>query len=142
MKAYSDDLREKVIKALNELQPAKEVAIRFDVCVSWVYKIFRRYKTTGSYKALSRPGAPSKLQNEDVKKLEELVKENPSATLEELKRMSVLPVGRSTIHRILTKELKITYKKTLFAAEQNREDVKQAREKWEIESKNWDEVSV
>ena len=54
---------------------------------------------------------PRKLQNEDVKKLEELVKENPSATLEELKRMSGLPVGRSTIHRILTKELKITYKK-------------------------------
>ena len=114
MKAYSDDLREKVIKALNELQPVKEVAIRFDVCVSWVYKIFRRYKTTGSYKALSRPGAPRKLQNEDVKKLEELVKENPSATLEELKQMSVLPVGRSTIHRILTKELKITYKKNTF----------------------------
>ena len=56
--------------------------------------------------------------------------------------MSGLPVRRSTIYRILTKELKITYKKTLFAAEQNREDVKQAREKWEIESKNWDEVSV
>ena len=72
MKAYSDDLREKVIKALNELQPAKEVAIHFDVCVSWVYKIFRRYKTTRSYKALSRLGAPRKLQNEDVKKLEEL----------------------------------------------------------------------
>ena len=116
MKAYSDDLREKVIKALNELQSAKEVAIRFDVCVSWVYKIFRRYKTTGSYKALSRPGASRKLQNEDVKKLEELVKENPSATLEELKRMSGLPVGRSTIHRILTKELKITYKKNTFCS--------------------------
>lgn len=31
--------------------------------------------------------------------------------------------------------LNITYKKTLFAAEQNREQVKQARKKWKIESR-------
>ena len=30
MKAYSDDLREKVLKVLQSEQPAKEVAPRFD----------------------------------------------------------------------------------------------------------------
>ena len=83
MKAYSDDLREKVLKALQSGQLAKDVAARFYVGISFVYKISRRYKETGSYKALPRPGAPRKLKDEDI---------------------------------------------------QNREDVKQAREKWKIES--------
>ena len=134
MKAYSDDLREKVLKALEVGQSAKEVAYRFDVSISWVYKISRRSRLTGSYKALPRPGAPRKLSDEEIGKLEQLVKENPSATLKELKQIGGFHVGITTIHNILRQKLKLTYKKTLFAAEQNREDVKEAREKWEKES--------
>ena len=107
MKAYSDDLREKLLKALQSGQIAKDVTIRFDVGISWVYKIRKRYKETGSYKALPRPGAPQKLSTEDLIKLEKLVKDNPSATLEELKQLSGFAVGRSTIHRILREQLKI-----------------------------------
>ena len=114
MKAYSDDLREKVLKALQSGQLAKDVAARFDVGISWVYKISRRYRETGSYKALPRPGAPRKLKYEDILKLEQLVKDNPSATLDELKQLSGLTVGRSTIHKILREELNITYKKKHF----------------------------
>ena len=115
MKAYSDDLREKVLKALQTGQIAKDVAVRFDVGISWVYKIRKRYKETGSYKALPRPGAPRKLTTEDLIKLEKLVKDNPSATLEELKQLSGFSVARSTIHRILREELKITYKKKHYS---------------------------
>ena len=114
MRACSEDLREKVLKALQMGQMVKEVARRFDVGISWVYKIRKRYKETGSYKALPRPGAPRKLTTEDLIKLEKLVKDNPSATLEELKQLSGFAVGRSTIHRILREELKITYKKNTF----------------------------
>ena len=72
MKAYSDDLREKVLKALQSGQLAKDVAARFYVGISWVYKISRRYKQTGSYKALPRPGVPRKLKDEDIRKLAQL----------------------------------------------------------------------
>lgn len=116
MKAYSDDLREKVLKALQNGQPAKDVSARFDVGISWVYKIYRRYRTTGSYQALPRPGAPRKLSHDDIKKLEKLVADNPSATLKELKQMGDFSVGLTTIHKILREELKITYKKNTFCS--------------------------
>ena len=138
MKAYSDDIREKVLKALHEGQMAKEVAKRFDVCISWVYKIKKRFELTGSYKALPRCGAPRKMTEADMKKLALLVKENPSATLDELKELGNFSVGRTTIYRALN-ELDITYKKKmLFAAEQNREDVKQNRQEWVEKSQSWD----
>ena len=70
MKAYSDDLREKTLKALQSGQLAKNVAAGFDICIICVYKINRRCKQTGSYKALPRPGAPRKLKDEDIQKLE------------------------------------------------------------------------
>lgn len=84
--------------------------------ISWVYKIYRRYRTTGSYHALPRPGAPRKLSHDDIKKLEKLVADNPSATLKELKQMGDFSVGLTTIHKILREELKITYKKNTFCS--------------------------
>ena len=112
MRAYSNDLREKVIKALQQGQKARDVAVRFDVCISWVYKIRKRFIDTGSYEALPRPGAPRKFSDDDINKLYELVKNNPSATLDELRTMGNFHVGRTTIHRVLRNKLKITYKKS------------------------------
>lgn len=113
MKAYSDDLREKVLKALQGGQIAKEVAIRFDVGISWVYKIKRRFNDTGSYKALHRSGRPRKLTEENVNKISEMVKANPSLTLDEIREKGNFSVGRTTIYRTLQR-LKLTYKKKHF----------------------------
>lgn len=105
-----------MLKALQNGQPVKDVCARFDVGISWVYKIYRRYKTTGSYKALPRPGAPRKLSDDDIKRLEKLVADNPSATLQELKQLGGFSVGLTTIHKVLRKQLKITYKKNAFCS--------------------------
>jgi len=113
MKAYSDDLREKVLKALQSGQPAKEVAPRFDVGISWVYKIRKRFCDTGSYKALPRSGRPRKLNEEDVNKISEMVKINPSLTLVEIKEKGNFTTSCSTIHRALQR-LGHTYKKNTF----------------------------
>ena len=97
---------------LEEWQSAKERATRFDVGISWFYKISRRYRLTSSYKALTRPGAPRKLSDEEIAKLEQLVKENQSATLKELKQIGDFPVGiTTTIHNILRQKLQLAYKK-------------------------------
>ena len=56
--------------------------------------------------------------------------------IDELRELGNFGVCRTTIHNTL-KKLKITYKKVLFAAEQKREDVEIAREKWKQESPNW-----
>ena len=113
MKAYSDDLREKVLKALHNKQSAKDVAIRFDVGISWVYKISKRFRDTGSYKALPRSGRPRKLSVEDINKISEMVKINPSLTLDEIKERGNFTASRTTIHRALQK-LEYTHKKNTF----------------------------
>ena len=113
MKAYSDDLREKVLKALHNKQSAKDVAIRFDVGISWVYKISKRFRDTGSYKALPRSGRPRKLSVEDINKISEMVKINPSLTLDEIKERGKFTASCTTIHRALQK-LEYTHKKKHF----------------------------
>ena len=52
MRAYSKDLREKIIRAIEAGELGTHVAKRFDVAKSFVYKIYKRYQETGSYEAL------------------------------------------------------------------------------------------
>ena len=113
MKAYSDDLREKVLKALQNGQTAQDVAVRFDVSISWVYKVSKRFNDTGSYKALHRSGRPRKLTQENIHTIFEMVKTNPSLTLDEIRRNGNFPVSLATIHRVL-QVLNVTYKKKHF----------------------------
>ena len=101
MKAYSDDLREKVLKALHKGQMAKDVAVRFDVSLSWVYKIKKRFEVSGNYQALPRSGRPRKFSDDDVLKISEIVKNNPSATLREIRELVNFRIGITTLHRIL-----------------------------------------
>ena len=114
MRAYSNDLREKIIRAIEAGELGTHVAKRFDVAKSFVYKIYKRYKDTGSYEALRQPGVKPKLTSEDIEKLKILVSENPSATLDELRELGNFSVCRTTIHNTL-KKLKITYKKKSFS---------------------------
>ena len=114
MRAYSNDLRYKIIKAIEAGEVGTHVAKRFDVAKSFVYKIYKRYKDTGSYEALRQPGVKPKLTNEDIERLKFLVAENPSATLDELRKLGNFAVCRTTIHNML-KKLKITYKKKYFS---------------------------
>ena len=47
-KAYSNDLRERVVAAVVAGEPTRSVAARFDVAVSSVVKWHQRYRATGS----------------------------------------------------------------------------------------------
>ena len=52
MRAYPNELRVRVLDAIKDGATVKDVAARFVVSESWVYKILDRYKTTGTYEAL------------------------------------------------------------------------------------------
>ena len=47
MRAYSQDLRERVLRALERGEPPTEIAVRLEVSRVWVYQVLRRYKQTG-----------------------------------------------------------------------------------------------
>jgi len=87
MEAYSLDLRERVVAACDEGSMTRaEVAETFGVSVSFITKLLRRRRDTGSIAAKPHAGgfAPS-LGEAEMGGLAALVREQPDATLDELR---------------------------------------------------------
>jgi transposase len=86
MKAYSEDLRLRVIETIqaNEHSQA-EIAEQFSVSVPFVEKLWHRFRTTGEYRAKTEfVRGPERILKKDEKLIRELVNKQPDATLEEL----------------------------------------------------------
>lgn len=112
-KPYSDDLRERVVRAVEGGSSRREAAGQFEVSVSFVVKLMQRFHATGSFKPgdFGGHGKPKLAEHEAV--VRELVEQTPSATLFELRRALLergIQVGKSSIGRFL-KRLRISYKK-------------------------------
>jgi transposase len=56
MRAYSQDLRERVLRALERRERPREIAARFEVSRVWVYQVARRLKQTGQRGSLPMGG--------------------------------------------------------------------------------------
>ena len=86
MKAYSVDLRQKIVQACDkELGSRQYIADTFGVSRSFVQKLLRRRRTTGSITPLPHGGGGKPaLDDEAIELVRQLVKEEPDATSEEL----------------------------------------------------------
>ncbi len=85
MKAYSSDLRRRIIQAIQdneETQPL--IAERFSVGLSFVEKLWHRFRETGSYQALPHSGGRARLLKNDELLIRLKVGEQPDITLLEL----------------------------------------------------------
>ena len=131
-KAYSGDLRERVIESVASGSSRREAAEVFRVAVSTAVKWLQRVRDTGSAAAKLRGGSTSPLEKHAAEILG-LVGEQPDATFKELlvtlgKRR--IHTSRSALWRFFDRH-KITFKKkSLRASEQHRKDVARARRKW------------
>jgi transposase len=118
MKAYSIDLRAKIIKLYEEGKISqRKLAEQFDVALSFIEKLIKQYRETGSVAPKKRiVQTPSKLNQEQLKVLEKLVEENNDATLDELSQMlhecTGKLISRVTVGRML-KKLNLTLKKNV-----------------------------
>ena len=83
MKPYSQDLREKIIQALAE-STQEEVADRFSVSLSFVEKLWRRWRSTGSCAALPHAGGRRRTLAEHEAAIRKEVAQQPDVTLAEL----------------------------------------------------------
>jgi transposase len=134
MRPYSEDLRERVAAAVDaEEGSRRRLARRFRVSVSFITRLLRRRRQTGSLSP--RPhggGRPPALDEQGLQRLRELLQEQPDATLEELAgRLG--GCSRMAVLRALRK-LKITRKKkTLRADQRDRPDVQQKRQQFQQE---------
>lgn len=116
MKAYSEDLRRKIIETYEkEGGSLRELAKRFNVALSFVIKLRKQYKETGALKPKEYTRGPAtKLTQNDLQQLKQLVEEKNDATLNELmenlNNKRKIHVSISTISRGLRK-LGLTRKK-------------------------------
>ncbi len=116
MKAYSLDLRQKIIDVYEQEKISqRQLAKRFNVALSFIVKLLKKYRTTGSISPKPfNGGVKLKLNSENLLVLAELIEENNDATLEELcqilKEQSGISISRATMGR-MTQRLKLTVKK-------------------------------
>ncbi|MEH2184022.1 helix-turn-helix domain-containing protein [Nostoc sp.] len=119
MKAYSTDLREKVINAYNNQEGSqRELAKRFSVSLSFVQSLLRRYRSSGTVEAKPHGGGQSaKLNSEQIALVMLLVEEDNDAILvelcERLQQRAGVKISRATMGRI-TQKLNLTRKKKQY----------------------------
>ena len=112
MKAYSQDLRERIVRACDEGRGTRQhIAALFGVSTAWIRRLLQRRRETGSFAALPHAGGSApKMDPDRCGRLVVLVAEQPDATLAELRDRLAAPVHLSTVARALVR-LGLTVKK-------------------------------
>lgn len=81
MRAYSIDLKERLVRAVAAGQPMREVARRFDVAVTTVKRAVVQWRETGSLARRPIPGGPRKIGPEREAVLRARLEAAPDATV-------------------------------------------------------------
>lgn len=120
MKAYSIDLRQKIIDAYHS-QPIsqRQLALQFGIALSFLQKLLKQYRQTGDIAPQPHGGGGQlKLAPEQLAILVSLIETNNDATLVELchllQEQTGVRVSRATMGR-MTQRLKLTLKKKYFS---------------------------
>src|SRR5690606_12975030 len=103
MRAYSTDLRERVVAACDAREHTREqIAERFSVSVSWIRRILQQRRETGSVGPKPHGGGRAPAFDADAAdRLRAAVREDVDATLEELAQAADVACSPSTVHRTL-----------------------------------------
>lgn len=114
MKAYSEDLRKKIVDAIERGMPKAEAARTFGVGISTVKRYMSKAQRGESLEPGKAPGRAPKIGEREKKLLEENLKERPFARLSErcdyLQAVFGIRVSRSTVCRAIER-MKQTRKK-------------------------------
>lgn len=139
MKAYSTDLRQKIIETY-ESEPIsqRQLAKRFRVAPSFIVKLLKQYRETGQLAPRSSPGRPRRLNAEQMEVVKDLVEAKNDLTLEELRielhQRFEVTVSDSTMCRVMQRLNLTCKKKALHPSEKASDRVQTLRHEY------WDEV--
>jgi transposase len=113
MNAYSIDLRQRVVAAYDALEGSQEqLAARFAVSISWVRKLLRQRRATGSIDPKPHGGGHAPAFDADADaRLRQAVRDDSDATLQELGHAAGVACSASAVYRALDR-LGITRKKS------------------------------
>ena len=105
MNPYSEDLRKKIVEAVERGMPKIEAARSFGVGISSVKRYVATARQGRSLAPKKRPGSKPKLDESARRLLEADLEERPAATLpqrrEFLRRVRGVEVSDSTVSRVL-----------------------------------------
>jgi len=120
-KAYSTDLRWRVIEKKQIGKTVKEITSDLSVSKSFVYNMIELEKTTGKVEIeKEKPGPKPTLGKRDQENIAKLIEKTPDVTLEEIKEELGLTVSASTLCNVINHVLKLRYKKN-FASGRTKE---------------------
>ena len=117
MKAYSKDLRIRVLDAVDREVPRDEVAAQFLVSLRTIKRWLHRRRETGNLAASPRPGRPARKMGPLRAGLLVQLQAHPAATLDEhcalWEQTTGVRVSTATLSRVITQHLGWTRKKSL-----------------------------
>jgi transposase len=105
MKAYSLDLRQRIVTALQNGDKEKEIAARFEVSVSTVQRLDRRLRQQESLAAKPTPGKPCLLCRQEQEAFVTMLTERTDWTMQKMAiawhEQSGRHLAKSTLHDLL-----------------------------------------
>ena len=121
MRPYSNDLRIRIIGAIERGEESwRQIARRFVVDLSFVIRLVRRYRETGTIQPKPHGGGRRPALGPDqLERLRELVRDRPDATLKELRQALGVSCSTMAIVRALKKLGLSRKKKVLHASERD-----------------------
>lgn len=121
MRAYSDDLRERIVAAVERGDYSlRQLARLFSVSLSFLVRLLQRQRRTGSVQPQPHAGGPTpKLDAAAQARLLALVRAQPDATLAELRDRLGVSCSLMTITRALKRHRITRKKKTTHADERD-----------------------
>jgi transposase len=107
MRAYSQDLRQRIVQAVDEGESPEDVATRFAVSVATVYRYLALRRKQGHLEPKPKPGRPRSIPTEAEAALRAQVDGAQDATLAEYCTAWVeaggTPVSEATMSRMLAR---------------------------------------
>jgi transposase len=135
MRPYSLDLRERILAAVDHHDGSiRWIARIFRVSTSFIVRLLQRRRATGTLAPEPhRGGPPPALGPGDLERLAALVREQPDATLEQLKQQGGFPCRLKTLWYALDRLGLTRKKKSLHADQRDRPDVRAKRDQFRQE---------
>jgi transposase len=130
MRAYSNDLRERIVAGVaGGGYSLRQLARFFSVSLSCIVRLLQRHRQTGSVQPKPHAGGTRpKLDDQAQMRLLALVRAYPDATLAELRDRLGIPCSLMTIARTLQRHHITRKKKTLYAQERDSPRVQEQRQ--------------
>jgi transposase len=129
MGPYSKDLRDRVAAAVDHGEGSqREIARRSRVSLTFVFRLLRRRRDAGTLDPKPHGGGPTPAPGPDDQQcLHQLIRQQPDATLEQLRQLGGFTCSLTTLWRALRRRDLTRKKKTLHADERDRPDVQKKR---------------